>query len=89
MSSLILAGAPFDKGNLFSRPALDAGPINTENFSGMIHGIDGGDFNGQPPETLLYDGGTIPTAGTASYDPNKVYGPEDLIADVLRVLDGY
>lgn len=88
MSSLILAGAPFDKGNLFTKPALDAGPINREDFIGMIHGVDGGDFNGQPSDTLLYDGGSIPAAGTSSYDPNKVYGPEDLITDVLRVLDG-
>ena len=87
MTTRILAGAPFDKGNFFTKPALDAGPINNTNEFAVLYGIDGGDFNGIPPSTPLHDGGSIPPAGTASFDPTKTYGPNDIITNVLDLLD--
>jgi len=78
MSKRFVAGAPFDNNNLFLRPALDAGYIKRD-INLPIQGIDGGDFNGQPPITPLHDGGTIPIAGFASFNPAITYGPNDII----------
>ena len=42
--------------------------------------LDGQAFNGTPAN--YFDGGTIPLAGTASYDPSITYGPDSpLIED--------
>ena len=79
MSYKLLAGAPFDAGNLFMQPGLDAGPINVIHTSAILQGIDGGDFIGNPSSNILHDGGIIPTAGTATFDPAKTYGPDDII----------
>lgn len=79
MSYKLLAGAPFDTGNLFTQPGLDAGPIKTVYESAIVQGIDGGNFLGNPPVTPVHDGGSIPIAGTATFDPAKTYGPDDII----------
>ena len=79
MTYRLLAGAPFDVGNLFFIPAFDAGPIVNPYPSAVFYGVDGGDFSGQPPTQPLVDGGLIPLAGTATYDPTKTYGPDDIV----------
>ena len=67
-------GAPFDKGNIFFIPAIDGGLINPPANYVSFQNIEGGSAN-QTPQAYL-DGGTIPKAGTASYDPNVEYGPD-------------
>mgnify|MGYP006275288273 CR=1 FL=1 len=80
MTYKLLAGAPFDVGNLFFVPAFDAGYIVNPYPSSVIVGVDGGNFIGQPPSQHMVDGGSIPLAGTASYDPSKTYGPDDIVS---------
>jgi|688.fasta_scaffold168387_2 hypothetical protein len=79
MGYKILAGAPFDKNNLFTTSGLDAGPIKVLYESAIVQSMDGGDFTQGLPTEILHDGGEIPLAGTASYYPSKIYGPEDIV----------
>jgi hypothetical protein len=78
MTYNLRAGAPFDPGNLFNIPATDAGPI-VNNYGPylLVVNIDCGSIIGTP--TFTYDGGTIPLFGTATYDPTKIYGPNDIV----------
>lgn len=72
------AGAPFDPGNLFNTPAIDAGPIiNLIGSTLRVDYIDAGTF--RKPIPISIDGGNIPLKGTATYNPNKKYGPTDII----------
>ena len=77
MTYKIRAGAPFDLDNLFNRPAVDAGPIVNLYPDSVLSNIDGGNF--VQPVTFTVDGGLIPAAGTATYDPSRVYGPDDIV----------
>ena len=77
MTYKIRAGAPFDLDNLFNRPAVDAGPIVNLYPDSVLSNIDGGNF--VQPVTFTVDGGLIPVAGTATYDPSRVYGPDDIV----------
>jgi hypothetical protein len=77
MTYKIRAGAPFDLDNLFNRPAIDAGPIVNLYPNAILSNIDGGDF--MQAVTFTVDGGLIPAAGTATYDPSRVYGPDDIV----------
>ena len=77
MTYRLRAGAPFDLDNLFNRPAIDAGPIVNLYEDAVLSNIDGGDF--VQAVTFTIDGGLIPVAGTATYDPSKVYGPDDIV----------
>ena len=80
-----VAGAPFDPGNIFTTPAIDAGNIvNPFEFS-IVDTIDGGDFSQRGP--LIVDGGYIPLAGTATYDPEKEYGPGDIVELEFEIPD--
>lgn len=72
-----LAGAPFDAGNLFIVPAVDAGLIVNPYPDAEVASIDGGSLSAAATYTI--DGGTIPLEGTASFDPTKTYGPEDIV----------
>jgi hypothetical protein len=74
-----VAGAPFDEGNIFYIPATDGGPIISLYPTSNVVNIDGGFFRDAPTDSPLVDGGVIPAAGTASYDPTKEYGPDDII----------
>lgn len=73
-----VAGAPFDSGNFFTIPPVDGGPIVNLYPDSIVANIDGGYLSDPPSFFPLIDGGTIPLAGTATYDPNKVYGPTDV-----------
>ena len=77
MTYRLRAGAPFDLDNLFNRPAVDAGPFVNPYPDAVLSTIDGGDF--VQPVTFTVDGGFIPAAGTATYDPSKTYGPDDIV----------
>jgi hypothetical protein len=77
MTYKIRAGAPFDLDNLFNRPAVDAGPIVNLYPDSVLSNIDGGNF--VQPVTFTVDGGLIPAAGTATYDPSRTYGPDYIV----------
>lgn len=80
-----VAGAPFDPGNIFTIPSTDAGNI-VNNFEFAVNSsIDGGNFFERGP--VIADGGSIPLAGTATYDPNKIYGPGDIIELEFEIPD--
>lgn len=80
-----VAGAPFDPGNIFTIPSVDAGNIvNPFEFS-IVDNIDGGNFLDQG--SIIVDGGYIPLAGTATYDPSKEYGPNDIIELEFEIPD--
>ena len=80
MTYKLRAGAPFDLDNLFNIPALDPGPIvNLDAPHLIVAVVDGGSFT--TPSSITYDGGSIPLEGTATYDPTKTYGPEDIVID--------
>jgi hypothetical protein len=79
MTYKLRAGAPFDSDNIFNIPPVDAGPIVNPYPDLLIDQIDGGTF--VLPTSLPIDGGFIPLAGTATYDPSKTYGPDDIITD--------
>jgi hypothetical protein len=74
-----VAGAPFDEGNIFRVPAIDGGPFVNPYPLAPQSTVDGGVFSQVPTQSVLVDGGTIPLAGTATYDPNKIYGPDDVL----------
>ena len=77
----IRRGAPFDENNFFNIPPIDGGEINQSSYVAVkISNIEGGAITAQV--SSYFDGGNIPLAGTASYDPNVVYGPSSpLIGD--------
>jgi hypothetical protein len=77
MAYRLLAGAPFDAGNLFLVPAIDPGLIVNPYPDAIVTRIDGGVFT--DGAGVLADGGLIPLEGTATYDPTKEYGPDDVI----------
>lgn len=83
MTYKIRAGAPFDLDNLFNRPAIDAGSIVNLYPDAVLSNIDGGDF--VQSVTFTVDGGFIPLQGTASYNPTRIYSPEDVI--IISTLD--
>ena len=66
-------GAPFDEGNLFDRPAVDGGVIR-QSVTIPISRVDGQSFKNNL--SSYKDGGVIPLAGTATYDPSIEYGPD-------------
>lgn len=72
-----VAGAPFDLGNIFTVSPVDAGPFISEFPDSIVSSVDGGTFSDKGP--VIVEGGIIPLAGTATYNPNKVYGPTDII----------
>lgn len=86
MAYKLLAGAPFDAGNLFIVPAVDAGLIVNPYPNTVVASIDGGSL--AAPATFTIDGGTIPLEGTASYDPTKTYGPNDIVV-IPGINDGF
>jgi hypothetical protein len=77
MTYKLRAGAPFDLDNFFNVPPVDAGPFVNLYPDATVSKIDGGSFN--QPATFVVDGGKVPLAGTASYDPNKTYTENDVI----------
>ena len=77
MAYKLLAGAPFDVGNLFYVPAIDPGLIINPYPDAELSVVDGGSLSAASTYTI--DGGFIPLEGTASYDPTKIYGPLDII----------
>mgnify|MGYP007086147323 FL=1 len=81
MFMAIRRGAPFDENNFFNIPPIDGGDINQSSYVVVkISDIEGGAIAAQP--TSYFDGGVIPLAGTASYDPSITYGPDSpLIED--------
>jgi hypothetical protein len=80
MTYKLRAGAPFDLDNLFNIPALDPGPIvNNLGEYLRVAVVDGGSFI--EPSEITYDGGVIPLVGTATYNPNRIYGPDDIVTD--------
>ena len=80
MTYKLRAGAPFDLNNIFNIPALDAGPfVNPDAPDLVVAIVNGGNFSTNVE--VVYDGGNIPALGTASYDPSKIYGPEDIVVD--------
>ena len=80
-----VAGAPFDPGNIFTTPAFDAGNIvNPFEFS-AVNILNGGDFSDHG--SIIADGGYIPLAGTATYDPGKTYGPGDIVELEFEIPD--
>lgn len=79
MTYKIRAGAPFDPDNLFNIPAIDAGPFVNPYPDTILVNIDFGSFSA--PNVNTHDGGYIPLVGTATYDPSKSYGPNDIIMD--------
>lgn len=78
MAYKLLAGAPFDPGNIFFNPATDPGLIVNPFPDAILSNVDGGFFTDGATE-IIVDGGLLPLAGTASYDPNKDYGPLDIV----------
>lgn len=76
--SIQVAGAPFDDGNIFKVPAIDGGPFVNPYPLSPQSTVDGGLFSQVPTQNTLVDGGSIPLAGTATFDPTRVYGPNDL-----------
>lgn len=81
MAYKLLAGAPFDVGNLFYVPAVDPGLIVNPYPEAELSVVDGGSLS--LASTFTIDGGFIPVAGTASYDPTKTYGPLDIIPNTF------
>lgn len=79
MTYKLRAGAPFDSDNIFNIPPTDGGPIINPHPDLVIEQVDGGTFIN--PSTSHIDGGAIPARGTATYDPSKIYGPNDIITD--------
>jgi hypothetical protein len=80
MTYKLRAGAPFDLDNLFNIPATDPGPIvNDYAPELLVANIDGGTFT--DPTSITYDGGSIPVVGTATFNPNRVYGPNDIVTN--------
>jgi hypothetical protein len=80
MTYNLRAGAPFDKDNIFNIPATDAGPFYNLNAPYLrVVNIDAGTF--ASPIIVNIDGGYIPFLGTATYDPTKTYGPDDIFTD--------
>lgn len=80
MTFNLRAGAPFDKDNIFNIPATDAGPlVNLDAPFLAVVSLDAGTF--AKPKKVDIDGGYIPLLGTATYNPNKVYGPDDIVID--------
>jgi hypothetical protein len=80
MTYNLRAGAPFDKDNIFNIPATDAGPlVNLDSPYLSVVTIDAGTF--AKPIVVNIDGGYIPLLGTATYDPTKTYGPDDIVID--------
>jgi hypothetical protein len=77
MTYKLRAGAPFDSNNIFNVPPIDPGPFSNPYSNTVVSKIDGGSF--QQPPTHYFNGGTIPAAGTATYDPTRTYGPNDII----------
>ena len=77
MTYKLRAGAPFDLDNIFNIPSLDPGLIVNPYPDAIVSKVDGGSF--MTPSKLTYDGGLLPTAGTASYNPNKVYNTLDIV----------
>lgn len=77
MTYKLRAGAPFDLDNYFNKPAVDAGPFVNPYPDVAVSKIDGGFFN--RPATFTIDGGKIPLAGTATYDPTKTYTSADVL----------
>jgi hypothetical protein len=77
MTYKLRAGAPFDLDNYFNKPAIDAGPFVNPYPDVSVSKIDGGFFN--RPATFTIDGGKIPLAGTATYDPTKTYTSADVL----------
>jgi hypothetical protein len=79
MTYKLRAGAPFDLNNTFNVPALDPGFIVNPYPTAILAVVDGGTFI--TPSKITYDGGLIPAAGTASYNPNKVYNSLDIVSN--------
>ena len=77
MTYKLRAGAPFDLDNYFNKPAVDAGPVVNPYPDVALSKIDGGFFNRSA--TFTIDGGKIPLAGTATYDPTKTYTSADVL----------
>jgi hypothetical protein len=76
---MIRRGAPFDKDNFFNIPPVDAGEIKPL-YTSKVDRVDGEPITQTPSN--YFDGGYIPLAGTATYDPNVTYGPNSpLIED--------
>lgn len=82
---ITVAGAPFDEGNLFLIPATDAGSFVNLYPTANVVNLDGGSF--KESHNILVDGGVIPRAGTASYDPTRTYGPDDKIEIEVDIED--
>lgn len=80
-----VAGAPFDEGNLFLIPATDAGLFVNPYPSTPSVNIDGGSY--KDSTEILVDGGVIPKAGTATYDPTRTYSPDDKIEIEVDIED--
>lgn len=82
MTYKLRAGAPFDENNIFNRPAVDAGPfVNPYEFA-VVAKVDGGNFKETP--TKYFDGGTIPVAGTATYDPTITYTENNIVSNEVN-----
>jgi hypothetical protein len=80
MTYNLRAGAPFDEDNIFNIPATDAGPlINLDAPYLIVVNLDAGTF--ASPISVNIDGGYIPLLGTATYDPSKTYGPDDIVTN--------
>jgi hypothetical protein len=77
MDYQLKAGAPFDLNNLFTIPALDPGLFVNPYPDAVVVSVNCGDFTS--PVGSIYDGGLIPAAGTATFDPNRTYGPNDIV----------
>lgn len=77
MTYKLRAGAPFDSDNCFNKPAIDAGPFVNPYPDIALSKIDGGFFN--KTATFTINGGVIPLAGTATYDPAKTYTSADVL----------
>lgn len=78
MAYKLLAGAPFDTGNIFLNPATDAGLFVNPFPDAVIATVDGGFLTDGSTE-IIVDGGVFPLEGTATFDPNKEYGPDDIV----------
>jgi hypothetical protein len=80
-----VAGAPFDPGNIFTVPPCDGGLIDSPLES--VKYVDAGELSQGNSVPIIVDGGTIPLAGTATYDPTKEYGPDDIIELEFEIPD--
>ncbi len=78
MAYKLLAGAPFDAGNIFLNPATDPGLIVNPFPDAVLAKVDGGFFTDGSSE-IIVDGGQLPPVGTATFDPTKEYGPDDIV----------